>query len=120
MPIASNISTAFFLIATLLQHLRDSTCAIVESFYKKLGGATAQPRHNNCQNLCSCGYQGSNQKPCSCAVAVVTRYQLVHAYRRQRYSNKMISEYPKIEYWNIVCNADMWIGEVQQFCRLQI
>ncbi len=41
MSIASNISMVFFLIATLLQHLRESTCTIVEFLKEK--SAELQP-----------------------------------------------------------------------------
>jgi len=107
---------------------------------------------------CPCGYHGDSQKPCTCAPAVVTKYQKrisgplldridihievprvdyeklsgnklgessesirkhVQAARdiqTQRYSNIRNSN---IESSNIVCNADMRIGEVRQFCQLQ-
>ena len=105
-----------------------------------------------------CGYFGDSQKPCTCAPAVVTKYQKrisgpildridIHIevprvdyeklsgnklgessesirkrvqtardIQTQRYSSIRNSN---IESSNIVCNADMRIGEVRQFCALQ-
>jgi len=105
-----------------------------------------------------CGYFGDSQKPCTCAPAVVTKYQKrisgplldridIHIevprvdyeklsgnklgetsetirkrvqtardIQTQRYSSIRTSN---IESSNIVCNADMRIGEVRQFCQLQ-
>jgi len=107
---------------------------------------------------CPCGYWGDTQKACTCAPAVVTKYQKrisgplldridIHievprvdyeklsgdrlgetseAIRKrvqaardiqtQRYSSSRNSN---IEVSNIICNADMRIGEVRQFCQLQ-
>ena len=111
-----------------------------------------------------CGYFGDSQKPCTCAPAVVTKYQ-------KRISGPILDridihiEVPRVDYEklsgnklgetsesirkrvqtardiqtqryspsgtmssirtsnnessNIVCNADMRIGEVRQFCALQ-
>jgi magnesium chelatase family protein len=109
-------------------------------------------------NPCPCGYWGDTQKACTCAPAVVTKYQKrisgplldridIHievprvdyeklsgdrlgetseAIRKrvqaardiqtQRYSSSRNSN---IEVSNIICNADMRIGEVRQFCQLQ-
>ncbi len=109
-------------------------------------------------NPCPCGYHGDSQKPCTCAPAVVTKYQKrisgplldridIHIevprvdyeklssdrlgessesirkrvqtardIQTQRYSSIRNSN---IEASNIVCNADMRIGEVRQFCQLQ-
>ncbi len=109
-------------------------------------------------NPCPCGFYGDSQKACTCAPAVVTKYQKrisgplldridihievprvdyeklssdrlgetsasirqrVQAARdiqTQRYSSIRNSN---IESSNIVCNADMRIGEVRQFCSLQ-
>src|SRR5512134_771881 len=109
-------------------------------------------------NPCPCGYYGDSQKPCTCAHALVTKYQKrisgplldridihievprvdyeklsgdrvgetsasirarVQAARdiqTKRYSNIRNSS---TESSNIVCNADMRIGEVRKFCRLQ-
>jgi magnesium chelatase family protein len=109
-------------------------------------------------NPCPCGYYGSSDKPCTCAPAVVTKYQKrisgpildridIHIevprvdyeklsgdrlgessesirkrvqtardIQTQRYSGIRNSN---IESSNIVCNADMRIGEVRQFCVLQ-
>ncbi|RJP55449.1 MAG: ATP-binding protein [Anaerolineaceae bacterium] len=109
-------------------------------------------------NPCPCGYHGDSQKPCTCAPAVVTKYQ-------KRISGPLLDridihiEVPRVDYEKlsgdrlgessesirkrvqaardiqtkryssirnsnieasaIVCNADMRIGEVRQFCKLQ-
>ena len=102
-------------------------------------------------NPCPCGYFGDSQKPCTCAPAVVTKYQ-------KRISGPLLDridihiEVPRVDYeklsgnklgetsetirkrvqtardiqnqrfansTDIVCNADMRIGEVRQFCQLQ-
>src|SRR5574339_83415 len=114
-------------------------------------------------NPCPCGYFGDSQKPCTCAPAVVTKYQ-------KRISGPLLDridihiEVPRVDYEklsadrvgessesirarvqaardiqtrryspsgpmlgirssntelsNIVCNADMRVGEIRQFCRL--
>jgi magnesium chelatase family protein len=105
-------------------------------------------------NPCPCGYFGDSQKPCTCAPAVVTKYQ-------KRISGPILDridihiEVPRVDYEklsgdrlgetsesirkrvqaardiqnqrfsgngssDIVCNADMRIGEVRQFCQLQL
>ncbi|MCA1900586.1 MAG: YifB family Mg chelatase-like AAA ATPase, partial [Chloroflexi bacterium] len=102
-------------------------------------------------NPCPCGYYGDPVKPCSCAPAVVTKYQ-------KRISGPMLDridihiEVPRVDYEklsddrlgessetirkrvqaareiqrqrfgdsaDIVCNADMRIGEIRKFCKLQ-
>lgn len=103
-------------------------------------------------NPCPCGYYRDSQKPCTCAPAVVTKYQ-------KRISGPLLDridihiEVPRVDYEklsgdrlgetsetirtrvqtarniqksrftnyqsDIVCNADMRIGEVRQFCKLQ-
>lgn len=106
-------------------------------------------------NPCPCGYYGDSQKPCTCAPAVVTKYQ-------KRISGPLLDridihiEVPRVDYeklsgnktgeasetirqrvqaardiqnkrfaqsqetlQSIVCNADMRVGEVRQFCSLQ-
>ena len=103
-------------------------------------------------NPCPCGYYGDSQKPCSCAPAVVTKYQ-------KRISGPLLDridihiEVPRVDYEKlsgdrvgesseairarvqaardkqsqrfanngsgIVCNADMRVGEIRQFCKLQ-
>ncbi len=109
-------------------------------------------------NPCPCGYWGDSQKACTCAPAVVTKYQ-------KRISGPLLDridihiEVPRVDYEklsgdrlgessesirkrvqtardiqnqryssirnsnnessSIVCNADMRIGEVRQFCKLQ-
>jgi magnesium chelatase family protein len=102
-------------------------------------------------NPCPCGWYGDSQKPCTCAHALVTKYQ-------KRISGPILDridihiEVPRVDYeklsgnklgetsdairkrvqsardiqnqrfsvsTDIVCNADMRIGEVRQFCSLQ-
>ena len=105
---------------------------------------------------CPCGHFGDTQKACTCAPAVVAKYQKrisgplldridihieeprvdyeklsgdrmgessesirqrVQAARdiqRQRFTNHSITQSP-----DIVCNADMRLGEIRRFCRLQ-
>jgi magnesium chelatase family protein len=112
-------------------------------------------------NPCPCGFYGDSQKPCTCAHALVTKYQ-------KRISGPLLDridihiEVPRVDYeklsgdrmgetsasirarvqaarniqlarftnpesritnngssTDIVCNADMRIGEIRQFCRLQ-
>jgi magnesium chelatase family protein len=111
-------------------------------------------------NPCPCGYHGDSQKPCSCAHALVTKYQ-------KRISGPLLDridihiEVPRVDYeklsgdrvgessdsirarvqaarniqlnrftnpdsrisnngssTDIVCNADMRVGEIRQFCKL--
>jgi magnesium chelatase family protein len=103
-------------------------------------------------NPCPCGYYGDSQKPCTCAPAMVTKYQ-------KRISGPLLDridihiEVPRVDYEklsgnrmgetsdsirtrvqsardiqnkrfangesnDIVCNADMRVGEVRQFCQL--
>jgi magnesium chelatase family protein len=103
-------------------------------------------------NPCPCGYYGDSQKPCSCASALVTKYQ-------KRISGPLLDridihiEVPRVDYeklsgdrmgepsecirarvqaarntqqarftnshsTDIVCNADMRVGEIRQFCSL--
>jgi magnesium chelatase family protein len=104
-------------------------------------------------NPCPCGYYGDSQKPCTCAPAMVTKYQ-------KRISGPLLDridihiEVPRVDYEklsgnrlgetsdrirarvqaareiqnkrfangeskDIVCNADMRVSEVRQFCQLQ-
>ena len=103
-------------------------------------------------NPCPCGFYGDAQKPCTCAQALVTKYQ-------KRISGPLLDridihiEVPRVDYEklsgdrvgessesirarvqaardiqlkrfsngssDIVCNADMRVGEIRQFCRLQ-
>jgi magnesium chelatase family protein len=109
-------------------------------------------------NPCPCGYYGDAQKPCTCAQAVVTKYQ-------KRISGPLLDridihiEVPRVDYeklsgdrmgensasirtrvqaardiqqarftnhqsfnhqiTDIVCNADMRLGEIRKFCKLQ-
>jgi magnesium chelatase family protein len=104
-------------------------------------------------NPCQCGYFGDPVKPCTCAPAIVTKYQ-------KRISGPILDridihiEVPRVDYEklsgdrlgetsetirkrvqaardiqnkrfsngearDIICNADMRIGEVRQFCQLQ-
>jgi len=103
-------------------------------------------------NPCPCGYYGDSQKPCTCAYAMVTKYQ-------KRISGPLLDrinihiEVPRVDYEklsgnrvgessesirtrvqaardiqnkrfskngssDIVCNADMRVGEIRQFCNL--
>jgi hypothetical protein len=103
-------------------------------------------------NPCPCGYYGDSQKPCTCAAALVTKYQ-------KRISGPLLDridihiEVPRVDYEklsgdrvgetsesirarvqaardiqnkrfskngssDIICNADMRIGEIRQFCKL--
>jgi magnesium chelatase family protein len=104
-------------------------------------------------NPCPCGFYGDSQKPCTCAPAVVTKYQ-------KRISGPLLDridihiEVPRVDYEKlsadrvgessesirarvqtardiqrnrfsniesslIVCNADMRVGEIRQFCKLR-
>ena len=106
-------------------------------------------------NPCPCGFYGDSQKACTCAPAVVTKYQ-------KRISGPLLDridihiEVPRVDYEklsgdrlgessesirkrvqtardlqhhrftnsdsqspDVLCNADMRIGEVRQFCSLQ-
>jgi magnesium chelatase family protein len=106
-------------------------------------------------NPCPCGFYGDAQKACTCAPAVVTKYQ-------KRISGPILDridihiEVPRVDYEklsgdrlgetsesirkrvqaarniqhtrfanpnspnnDVICNADMRIGEVRQFCSLQ-
>jgi magnesium chelatase family protein len=104
-------------------------------------------------NPCPCGFYGDSQKACSCAQAVVTKYQ-------KRISGPLLDridihiEVPRVDYEklsgdrmgessasirarvqaarniqqkrfsnirssDIICNADMRIAEIRQFCQLQ-
>ena len=103
--------------------------------------------------LCPCGFYGDSLKPCTCAPAMVTKYQ-------RRISGPLLNcidihiEVPRVDYENlsgdrvgetseairarvqaardiqqkrfskngssdIICNADMRVGEIRQFCKLQ-
>src|SRR6266542_6641792 len=104
-------------------------------------------------NPCPCGYYGDSQKPCSCAHALVTKYQ-------KRISGPLLDridihiEVPRVDYEklsgdrvgessesirarvqaardiqlmrfannessDIVCNDDMRVREIRQFCKWQ-
>src|SRR5215216_3165000 len=112
-------------------------------------------------NPCPCGYYGDSQKPCTCAHALVTKYQ-------KRISGPLLDridihiEVPRVDYeklsgdrlgetsdairarvqaarniqqarftnpdsrlsnngssTDIICNADMRVGEIRQYCKLQ-
>jgi magnesium chelatase family protein len=102
-------------------------------------------------NPCPCGYYGDQQKACTCAPAVVTKYQ-------KRISGPLLDridihiEVPRVDYEklssnrvsesseairkrvqtareiqsrrfkdsaDIICNAEMRVGEVRLFCQLQ-
>src|SRR5690349_10698818 len=112
-------------------------------------------------NPCPCGYYGDAMKPCSCAHALVTKYQKwisgplldridirieVPRVDYEKLSGDRVGESsecirarvqaarniqqarfmnPKSLFSNngsstdIVCNADMRVGEIRQFCKLQ-
>jgi magnesium chelatase family protein len=104
-------------------------------------------------NPCPCGFYGDTQKPCTCAPAMVTKYQ-------KQISGPLLDridihiEVPRVDYEklsgdrmgesseairarvqaareiqnkrfsrngssDIICNADMRVGEIRQFCKLQ-
>jgi magnesium chelatase family protein len=104
-------------------------------------------------NPCPCGFYGDSLKPCTCAPAMVTKYQ-------KRISGPLLDridihiEVPRVDYdklsndrvgesseairmrvqaarniqqkrfsnngsSDIICNADMRVGEIRQFCKLQ-
>jgi len=112
-------------------------------------------------NPCPCGYYGDTQKPCTCAYALVTKYQ-------KRISGPLLDridihiEVPRVDYeklsgdrvgessnairarvqaarniqqvrfknpesrlsnngssTDIICNADMRVGEIRQYCKLK-
>jgi len=105
-------------------------------------------------NPCPCGYYGDSLKPCTCAPAMVTKYQ-------KRISGPLLDridihiEVPRVDYEKlssdrmgesseairrrvqaarniqrmrfstqdskhpIFCNADMRVGEIRKFCKLQ-
>ncbi|HUE99006.1 MAG TPA: YifB family Mg chelatase-like AAA ATPase, partial [Anaerolineales bacterium] len=103
-------------------------------------------------NPCPCGWYGDSRKPCTCAHAMVTKYQ-------KRISGPLLDridihiEVPRVDYEklsgdrmgessdtirariqvarniqnkrfstsssDIVANADMRVGEIRQFCKLQ-
>ena len=108
---------------------------------------------SDCVYPCPCGYFSDPQKPCTCAPAVVTRYQKrisgplldridihieVPRVDYEKLSSNRVSEtsesirqrvqaarniqnkrFANREAKDIVCNADMRVGEVRQFCSLQ-
>jgi magnesium chelatase family protein len=106
---------------------------------------------------CPCGYYGDAQKPCTCAHALVTKYQKrisgplldridihievprvdyeklsgdrlgesseairarVQAARNIQQSRFSNSQFTNHQSTDIICNADMRVGEIRQFCRL--
>ena len=106
----------------------------------------------NCVHPCPCGFWNHPQKPCTCASAVVSKYQKrisgpildridIHievpsvdyeklsgdrvgetsAFIRARVQaarNIQTRRFSNIESSDIVCNADMRVGEIRQFCRV--
>ena len=109
---------------------------------------------SDCVHLCPCGFYGDSQKQCTCAPAVVTKYQ-------KRISGPLLDridihiEVPRVDYEklsgdragessesirarvqtarftdpdsrlsnngsssNIVCNADLRVRKIRQFCKL--
>ncbi len=122
----------------------------------------------DCVRPCPCDYYGDTQKPCTCAQALVTKYQKrisgplldridihievprvdyeklsgdrlgecsaairarVQAARniqRSRFTNSQFtnsqstsSQSTNSQSTDIICNADMRVGQIRQFCRLQ-
>ena len=103
-------------------------------------------------NPCPCGYYGDSQKPCTCAHALVTKYQKrisgplldridIHIEvprvdyeklsadrvgesseciraRVQTARNIQLNRFTNHQSTDIVCNADMRVGEIRQFCRV--
>jgi magnesium chelatase family protein len=103
-------------------------------------------------NPCPCGFYGDSQKPCTCAQALVTKYQKrisgplldridIHIEvprvdyeklsgdrmgepsecirgRVQAARNIQQARFSNIESSDIICNADMRVGEIRQFCKL--
>ena len=82
----------------------------------------------NCAHPCPCGWLNDPQKACECASAVVTKYQ-------KRISGPILDridihiEVPRVDYEKLssdrvgessqaICNADMHVGEIRQFCKL--
>ena len=108
---------------------------------------------SNCVYPCPCGYYGDSVKPCTCAPAMVTKYQKrisgplldridIHIEvprvdyeklsgdrvgepseairtRVQAARNIQLARFSNIESAHIVANADMRVGEIRQFCKLQ-
>lgn len=102
---------------------------------------------------CPCGYYGDSQKPCTCAPAMVTKYQKrisgplldrigihieVPRVDYEKLSSDRVGETSKVirqrvqaardiqnkrftngEAKDVVCNADMRVGEVRLFCSRQ-
>jgi magnesium chelatase family protein len=108
-------------------------------------------------NPCPCGYYGDTQKACTCAQAMVTKYQKrisgplldridihievprvdyeklsgdrmgetsesirarVQAARNVQQFRFTNSQFTNYQSTDIICNADMRVGEIRQFCRL--
>ncbi|HEX6033912.1 MAG TPA: ATP-binding protein [Anaerolineales bacterium] len=106
----------------------------------------------NCVHPCPCGFYGDTQKPCTCAHAIVTKYQKrisgplldridIHIEvprvdyeklsgdrvgepseciraRVQAARNIQLQRFSKNGSTEVICNADMRIGEIRQFCQL--
>lgn len=82
-------------------------------------------------NPCPCGFYGDTQKPCTCSYPVVTKYQKrisgplldridihIEVPRVQVARNIQLKCFSQTGSTNIICNADMRIGEIRQFCKL--
>jgi magnesium chelatase family protein len=106
----------------------------------------------NCVHPCPCGFWNHPQKPCTCASAVVSKYQKrisgpildridihieVPSVDYEKLSGDRVGEtsasirarvqtardiqtkrFLNIEASDIVCNADMRVGEIRQFCKV--
>lgn len=58
---------------------------------------------SDCVQPCPYGYYGDPLKLCTCTPVVVTKYQ-------KRFADSES---------DAICNADMRVGEIRKFCRLQ-
>ena len=103
---------------------------------------------SDCVYPCPCGYYGDSLKPCTCAPVVVTKYQKrisgpmldridihveVPRVDYEKLSGDRMGEsirarvqaarnIQQLRFTNrqsdIICNADMRVGEIRQFCKL--
>ena len=107
---------------------------------------------SDCVYPCPCGWANDPQKPCTCAPAVVAKYQKrisgplldridihveVPRVEYQKLSNDRLGEtsavirqrvqaardiqrkrFSNVDSSNIICNADMRVAEIRQFCKL--
>ena len=70
---------------------------------------------SDCVYPCPCGFYGDPVKPCTCAPAMVTKYQ-------KRISGPLLDridihiEVPRVDYEKL---SGDWMGEIRQFCKLR-